>query len=61
MDQQKTYELTLSNLLRNSVERNPEQIISYRGELNFTYAQFLDRVLRLARSLVKLGDRKSVV
>jgi len=58
MDQQKTYELTLSNLLRNSVERNPEQIISYRGELNFTYAQFLDRVLRLARSLVKLGLQK---
>lgn len=58
MDNYSSYNLTLSNLLKNAVERNPEQIISYRGELNFTYAQFFDRVLRLARSLVKLGLQK---
>ncbi|MFG1519809.1 MAG: fatty acid--CoA ligase [Thermoplasmataceae archaeon] len=58
MDKSRKYELTLSNLLRNAVERNPNQLISYRGKLNFTYREFLDRVEHLAKSLIRLGLQK---
>lgn len=49
------YELTIGNLLRSAVKRNPNQVIVDPEKGAYTYADFELRVNALARSLVKIG------
>ena len=55
------YELTLENLLRSSVERNPDQEIVYSDKKRFTYSEFHDRVMCLTRGLIHLGIKEGDV
>ena len=55
------YELTLENLLRSSVERNPDQEIVYSDKKRFTYSEFHDRVMRLTKGLIHLGVKEGDV
>jgi len=50
-----SYPLLIKNLLQAPLGNRPDQIITYKGTLRFTYAQFRDRVARLASALVGLG------
>ncbi len=54
---QEKYELTIDKLLVASSRNNPNQIISYRGEQQITYHEFIDRVYEMARGLVSIGLR----
>ncbi len=49
------YPLLIKNLLFAPACYNPDQEIVYKGEKRFTYAQFRDRVRRLAGALIKMG------
>jgi fatty-acyl-CoA synthase len=49
------YPLLIKNLLLAPLGNRPEQRITYKGELRFTYTQFRDRVARLAAALLGLG------
>lgn len=55
------YQLTIDKILESAVRRNPDQTIAYRDSFSYTYAEFRDRVLNLAKSLVKLGVAKGDV
>lgn len=50
-----TYPLLIKNLLLSPLEYRPDQVITYQGTLRFTYAQFRERVGRLAAALTGLG------
>ncbi|HQG47079.1 MAG TPA: AMP-binding protein, partial [bacterium] len=49
------YPLLIKNLLFAPACYNPDQEIVYKGEKRFTYAQFRERVRRLAGALIKMG------
>jgi fatty-acyl-CoA synthase len=49
------YPLLIKNLLLAPLGNRPDQVITYKGTLRFTYAQFRDRVARLASALRNLG------
>ncbi|EQD61946.1 AMP-dependent synthetase and ligase, partial [mine drainage metagenome] len=49
------YELTLGNLLKSSVQRNPNQEIVYSDKKRFTYSEFENRVERLSKALIHMG------
>lgn len=51
------YPLLIKNLLYAPFVYNPDQEIVYRGTLRLRYAEFRDRVGRLAHALQKLGVR----
>ena len=55
---QEKYELTIGKIFAAAVRNNPEQIISYKGEERVTYREFMERVEKIARGLVKLGLKK---
>ena len=59
------YELTLGNLLRSAVKRNPNQVIVDPEKGKYTFSQFESRVNSLARGLVNIGvnphDRVAVL
>lgn len=50
-----SYPLLIKNLLYSPAAYDPAQIITYKGEKRFTYAQFRERVGRLAQALLDLG------
>lgn len=50
-----SYPLLIKNLLQAPLGNRPEQTITYKGNLRFTYTQFRERVARLASALVGLG------
>ncbi len=50
-----SYPLLIKNLLLAPAAYHPGQEIVYRGELRFSYAQFRERVRRLAAALIDLG------
>jgi fatty-acyl-CoA synthase len=50
-----SYPLLIKNLLLAPLGNRPDQVITYKGALRFTYTQFRDRVARLAGALVGLG------
>lgn len=52
------YELTIDKIFASSIRNNPDQIITYQGKINVTYKEFMDRVYRVARGLIKLGLKK---
>jgi fatty-acyl-CoA synthase len=52
------YPLLIKNLLFAPAYYNPDQEIVYRGEKRFTYAEFRDRVRRLAAALLNMGIKK---
>lgn len=52
------FSLTLRNFLDSAVKRNPEQKIYYQNKDVFTYKQFYQRVINLAKSLISLGLKK---
>jgi fatty-acyl-CoA synthase len=49
------YPLLIKNLLLAPLGHRPDQVITYKGTLRFTYAQFRERVGRLASALRGLG------
>lgn len=49
------YPLLVKQLLLNSVSLHPDQQITYRGELRFTYREFRQRIGRLASALALLA------
>lgn len=53
-----SYPLLIKNLLFAPVVDNPDQEIVYRGDTRYTYAEFKNRVCRLANALVKMGVKK---
>lgn len=50
-----TYPLLIKNLLQAPVVDNPDNEIIYRDQLRYTYAEFRERVCRLANALTELG------
>jgi fatty-acyl-CoA synthase len=50
-----TYPLLIKNLLQAPAVNDPQQEIIYRDHLRFTYAEFRQRVCRLANALTELG------
>jgi len=60
-----TYPLLIKNLLNAPVIDDPEQQIVYRDQMRFSYAEFRQRVCRLANALsalgVKAGDTVAVM
>ena len=58
-------QLLIKNILQAPIQDNPDQEIVYAGILRFTYAQFRERVARLAAALmaqgVKPGDTVAVM
>ncbi len=50
-----TYPLIIKNLLQAPVVDNPQQEIIYRDKARFTYAEFRQRICRLANALTKIG------
>ncbi len=60
-----TQQLLIKNILQAPIQDNPDQEITYAGTLRFTYAQFRERVARLAAALmaqgVKPGDTVAVM
>ena len=60
-----TQQLLIKNILQAPIQDDPNQEIVYAGTLRFTYAQFRERVARLAAALlaqgVKPGDTVAVM
>ena len=60
-----TQQLLIKNILQAPIQDDPNQEIVYAGNLRFTYAQFRERVARLAAMLmaqgVKPGDTVAVM
>lgn len=54
----KEYGLTIDRILTGSVQNNGDQVISYRGQEQFTFREFYDRVHNLASSLIRIGVKK---
>ena len=52
------YQLLIKNLLLTPIANNPTQEIVYKGEKRFSYAQFRQRVNKLANALVEMGVKK---
>ena len=52
------YQLLIKNLLLAPLVNNPDQVITYKGTDRRTYAQFRDRVARLASALGMSGSRQ---
>ncbi len=50
-----TYPLLIKNLLHAPVVNDPQQEIIYRDQERFTYAEFKQRVCRLANALTEIG------
>ncbi len=50
-----TYPLLIKNLLQAPVVDDPQQEIIYRDQARFTYAEFRQRICRLANALTELG------
>ncbi|MDT8419320.1 MAG: fatty acid--CoA ligase [Desulfuromonadales bacterium] len=50
-----TYPLLIKNLLQAPVVDNPHNEIVYRDQLRYTYAEFRERVCRLANALTEMG------
>ncbi|MCF6267449.1 MAG: fatty acid--CoA ligase [Desulfuromusa sp.] len=50
-----TYPLLIKNLLQSPVVNDPQQEIIYRNQARFTYAEFKQRVCRLANTLTEIG------
>jgi len=50
-----TYPLLIKNLLQSPAVNDPQQEIIYRDQARFTYAEFRQRVCKLANTLTKLG------
>ena len=50
-----TYPLLIKNLLQAPAVDDPQQEIVYRDQARFTYAEFRQRVCKLANALTKLG------
>ncbi len=50
-----TYPLLIKNLLQSPAVNDPQQEIIYRDQARFTYAEFRQRVCKLANALTKLG------
>ena len=50
-----TYPLLIKNLFQSPVVDDPQQEIVYRDQTRFTYAEFRQRVCRLANALTELG------
>ena len=50
-----TYPLLIKNLLQSPAVNDPQQEIVYRDQLRFTYAEFRQRVCKLANALTKMG------
>lgn len=57
----KDYQLTIDKIISSAALRTPEQIITYMGKESYTYAEFHDRVKRLASSLARIGVGKGDV
>ncbi len=55
------YPLLIKNLLLAPLGHDPDQIITYKGVLRFTYRQFQERVSRLAAALLALGVKQGDV
>jgi fatty-acyl-CoA synthase len=53
-----SYPLLIKNLLKSPVVDDPQQEIVYRDQARFTYAEFKQRVARLANVLVELGVKE---
>jgi fatty-acyl-CoA synthase len=49
------FPLTIKNMFAAPLANNPEQEITYRGQVRLTYRTFRERVARLAAALVGLG------
>ncbi len=49
------YPLLIKSILQSPIGDYPSREVVYRGEKRFTYAQFRERVARLASALVGLG------
>ncbi|MCK5826421.1 MAG: fatty acid--CoA ligase [Desulfuromusa sp.] len=50
-----TYPLLIKNLLQSPAVNDPQQEIIYRDQLRFTYAEFRQRVCKLANALIDMG------
>jgi len=50
-----TYPLIIKNLLQAPVVDNPQQEIVYRDKFRFSYAEFRQRICRLANALTEIG------
>ncbi len=50
-----TYPLLIKNLLNAPVVDDPQQEIVYRDQMRFSYAEFRQRVCRLANALTEIG------
>ncbi len=50
-----TYPLLIKNLLQSPVVNDPQQEIIYRDQARFTYAEFKQRVCKLANTLTEIG------
>jgi acyl-CoA synthetase (AMP-forming)/AMP-acid ligase II len=50
-----TYPLLIKNLLKAPVVDDPQQEIVYRDQARFTYAEFKQRIAKLANTLTELG------
>ncbi|MGZ4199290.1 MAG: fatty acid--CoA ligase [Thermoleophilia bacterium] len=49
------FPLTINNMFAAPLANNPEQEITYRGQVRLTYRTFRERVRRLAAALIELG------
>jgi fatty-acyl-CoA synthase len=49
------YPLLIKNLLKSPVVDDPQQEIVYRDQLRYSYAEFRQRICRLANALCELG------
>lgn len=58
---ERNYQLTIDKIISSAALRTPKQVITYRGKENYTYAEFYERVKRLASSLVRIGLKKGDV
>jgi len=56
-----SYPLLIKNLLLAPLANRPDQVITYKGALRFTYRQFHERVARLASALLGLGVKQGDV
>ncbi|MCK5913708.1 MAG: AMP-binding protein, partial [Desulfuromusa sp.] len=50
-----TYPLLIKNLLQAPAVNDPQQEIVYRDQARFTYAEFRQRVSKLANALTAIG------
>ncbi|MFK5927443.1 MAG: fatty acid--CoA ligase [Desulfuromusa sp.] len=50
-----TYPLLIKNLLQAPVVNDPQQEIVYRNQARFTYAEFKQRICKLANTLTEIG------